>query len=100
MRELKTSDIFKMSKILKKLDMKINVENKTAEELGGEMILQLGENMHLVENEVNEFMASMVGCTSKEFSDLPILKMLEYAEEFKKMPGIADFFKSAGRLMK
>lgn len=100
MRELKTMDIFKMSKILKKMDIQLNAEGKTAEKLGGELILQLGENLHLVENEVNEFMANLIGCTSKEFSELPIAKAFEYFEEFKKLPGIADFFKSAGRLMK
>ena len=100
MRELKTADIFRMSKILKKMNIKLNAEGKTAEKLGGELILQLGENLHLVENEVNEFMGSLVGCTAIEFSELPIAKTFEYFEEFKKLPGIADFFKSAGRLTK
>ena len=100
MRELKTSDIFKMSKILKKINLKIDATDKTAENLGSEIILQIGENLHKVENEVNEFMANMIGCTSKEFAELPLKKTLEYFEEFKNLDGISDFFKSAGRLTK
>lgn len=100
MRELKTSDIFKMSKILSKINIKLDVKDKTQEQVGGEMILAIGENLHLAENEVNEFMADMVGITAKEFSDLPISKTIKYFEEFKNLEGIKDFFKSAGQLMK
>jgi len=100
MRELKTSDIFKMSKILSKINIKIDVKDKTQEQVGSEMILAVGENLHLAENEVNEFMSSMIGMGANEFADLPISKTIKYFEEFKKLEGISDFFKSASRLTK
>jgi hypothetical protein len=101
MRELRTTDIFKMSKILSKINLKMSsIENKTATELGGEMILQISSNLHLAENEVNEFMADMIGCSPKEFAELPLSKTIEYINEFKNSKGIIDFLKLAGQLMK
>lgn len=100
MRELKTLDVFKMSKILKKIDLDINVDGKTATELGGEMLLQIGEKLHLVEKEVNDFMGSLLDMTAEEFSDLPLSKTIKHFEEFKNMPGVEDFFKLAGKQIK
>lgn len=100
MRELKTSDIFKMSKILKKIDVKIEVEGKTQTQVGAELIMKIGENLCLAEQEVNEFMGSLLGIPAKEFADLPLTKTFEYFEEFKNMPGLANFFKLAGQLKK
>lgn len=101
MRELKTADIFKMSRMLKKMDLKIeDAEDKGQDQIGAEIILQVGENLHLIEKEVNEFMGSLIGIPAKEFADLSIRKTLEYYEEFKELPGINDFFKLAGQLNK
>ena len=100
MRELKTQDVFKMSRILKKMDIKIDVDNKTQTQVGAEVILKTGENLHLAETEINEFMGSLIGIPAKEFAELPLAKASEYLEEFKNLPGIANFFKLAGRLNK
>ena len=100
MRGLKTKDVFAMSKILKKMNLKLEINGKTQEQIGGELILMIGENLHLAEKEVNEFMGDLVGMTEKEFAELPIEETLKHMNEFKSMPGIKDFFKSAGQLMK
>lgn len=100
MRELITADVFKMSKILKKMDIKLEVEGKTQAQVGAELIVKIGENLHLAENEVNEFMGSLIGIPAKEFSELPLTKTFEYLEEFKNMPGLVNFFKLAGQLNK
>lgn len=98
MRELITEDVFKMSKILKKMDIKLDVEGKTQNQVGADLILKIGENLHLAEKEVNEFMASLTGMSPKDFSMLPITKTFEYFEEFKNLPGLAGFFKFAGKV--
>lgn len=100
MRRLKTKDVFTMSRILKKLDMGIAADGKTQEQLGAEMILQIGENLHLAEKEVNEFIGSLLDMSAQEFSDLSLSKTLEYFEEFKKHEDIEAFFKLAGQLNK
>lgn len=98
LRELKTSDIFKMSKILKKMDLKINeVEGKTEKQVGAELILSLFENIHLAEKEVNEFLADMVGMKPEEFSELPLEKTFEIIKEFKNISGLQNFLKQASQ---
>ena len=100
MRELKTKDVFKMSKILKKISLKLETNEKTQEQMGAELIIMIGENLHLAEKEVNDFMGDLVGITGEEFAELRIEETLEYVKQFKSMPGITNFFKLAGQLMK
>lgn len=107
MRDLKTNDVFAMSRIIKKMKLKDEikvpeVEGKTQEQVGAEFGLTLAylvaENIGAAQKEVNEFMGSLVGRTGEEFGELPITETLKYFEEFRKIPGIANFFKQAGRL--
>jgi hypothetical protein len=96
LRKLKTSDIFKMSKILKKMCLKFDVKDKTQEQVGAEIIITAFENLHLAENEVNEFFADLCKMTVKEFEELEIEETLKIINEFKQTPGINNFFKQAG----
>lgn len=85
MRDLKTSDIFKASKILKKMNLKFQIsEGMTKHEAGVHMITQVVENLHLAEKEVNEFMGSLIGISGKEFSELTIVESMKHIEELKK----------------
>lgn len=102
MRDLTMQDVYSMSKILKKMNLKQDVvlEGKTQEQAGFELIVTVFENLHLAEKEVNGFIASLVGITADEYSQLPFEEGMKYLEEFKNKPGIVNFFKSAGKLMK
>jgi archaellum biogenesis ATPase FlaH len=98
MRPLKTSDIFKMSKILKKMDIKFEVDEKiTQTQLGVQFIQRILENVHQAENEVNSFLAELVGLTTEEFMELPIEDTLEIISLFKEQKGLANFLKLAGK---
>lgn len=97
MRELKTNDIFKMSKILKKINLKVSTEGKTQAQVGAEMIISIGENLHLAQDEVNEFMGSMIGISAQEFGELPLSETMNYLDEFKKLKDIENFIKLAIR---
>lgn len=81
------------------VDLKVD-EETTSTELGVDMFVQLGENLHLAEKEVNAFMANLIGCTPAEFSNMTLSESKKYIEEFKALPGVDDFFKLAGGLMK
>lgn len=100
MRELLFKDVYAMSRILKKMEIKIDTEGKTVDQAGGELIIRIMENLHMAEKEVNNFLGDLVGMKGEEFAKLPISKSIEYFEEFKKLPGINDFLASVGRLMK
>jgi hypothetical protein len=98
LRNLKTADIFKMSKILKKMGLKVDAgEGKTQQQVGAELILSVFENIHMAEAEVNEFLADLAGMKAAEFAELPIEQTMEIMAEFKQIPGLASFFKTAGR---
>ena len=101
MRKLKTSDIFKMSKILKKINLKLeDTKDKSEKQVGMEFIKNVFENLYLAEQEVSEFLADLKGITLEEFNNLEISKTLEIIDEFKNQEGIAGFFKSAGQSTK
>jgi len=97
MRQLKTKDIFTMSKILEKLELKIDAENKSQEQLGAELILKIGENLHKAEKEINEFLADLKEITVEEFENLSIKEVINIFNEFKNLEGVKDFLSSAGR---
>jgi hypothetical protein len=112
-RSLRTGDIFKMSKILKKLGLKVKttykevdetgkevVKTKTQQQIGTEVLMSLAENLHLAEEEVNDFLGDLVGMPGWEFAALPIEESWEIIKEFKTSPGVATFLQQAGQLTK
>ena len=99
MRQLTTNDVFKMSRILKKLN--INLDSKgTDEEIGMKLLVQIAENAYLAQNEINEFLGSLTGMTGEEFGNLPIKESMEIMNEFKQLDGIVDFFSLVGQSTK
>jgi hypothetical protein len=98
MRDLKTSDIFKMSKILKKVNLKIEVENRTNQMQAGLQFFQkIAENIHLAENETNEFLGGLVGLSGDQFAELQISETIEIISQFKNQKGIDGFLKLASK---
>ncbi|SMC39397.1 hypothetical protein [Papillibacter cinnamivorans] len=110
MRQLQTNDIFRMSRIFKKLSIKAaDVEMETAEgktpdnadeKLALAVILKVVENLHLAQAEINDFLGDLVGITGEEFGVLPISETIQYIKEFKELDGIADFFARVGQWTK
>lgn len=97
MRQLTTNDIFKLSRILKKLNVKINTENKTDEQFGMDLIIQIAENAYIAQSEINEFLADLSGMSVDEFAKLPIKDFMQIIKEFKQLDGINDFFNIVGQ---
>ena len=106
MRALQTNDVFAMSKILKKLGIKFDVTAKneagetvfkTQEQIGSEAILQILENLHQAQREINAFLGSLVDKTGEEFGELDLIEeAMPIIQEFKENPKLANFFKLAG----
>ena len=92
MRPLKTTDIFKASKILKELEIKVEVEEgETAEQVGVKIVQTALENLHKAENSVNDFVGGLVGLSGKEFGELPLDESFEILTQFKNQKGIGNF---------
>lgn len=104
MRKLKTKDIFKMSKILKKLDLKlsdVNIEEGTTQTQAGITLIQKAlENLHRAEDEVNEFLGDLVGLSGEEFGELDIEESINIIMLFKEQKGVANFLNKAEQLTK
>lgn len=100
MRQLKMADIYKMSRILKKMDIKLDTKEKTQDEVGSELIMKIVSNLDRAETEINEFVGSLIGMTGEEFAELPLMESQKYLEEFKNQPSLASFFERVGKLMK
>lgn len=98
-RKLKTVDVFRASKILKKLEVKMSVKDgMSSTELGAMLIQQILENAHMAETEINAFMGDLIGITPEEFSELPIEETLSIFASFKEMEGISGFLQSVQKL--
>ena len=104
MRQLITNDLYRMSRILKKLsikasDLKIDNESKDFDqELMVELMLKIAENLHMAQDEINDFIGSLCGMTGEEFGALPFKQSMELVKEFKTLEGVTDFFERAGQL--
>ena len=102
MKKLSTMDLFKMSKILKKLNLKIEkgsvAQGEVSLEQGGllmmvDLIQKALENLHMAEDEVSEFLAHLVKITPEEFKELPLEDTFEIIEQFKDQKAVGDFLK-------
>lgn len=100
MRRLIMSDVYKMSKILSKMKLKLNTKDKEQEEIGADLIVSLTENLHLAEHEVNEFLGGLIGVTGEEFGNLGLMESAKHIEEFKNLEGVKDFLQLAKQLTK
>ena len=96
MRQLTTNDVFKMSRILKKINIDLDSKG-TDEEIGMKLLMQIAENAYLAQNEINDFFGDLVGMTGEEFGNLPIKESMAIMSEFKQLDGVADFFSLVGQ---
>jgi hypothetical protein len=100
MRELQTKDVFKLSRILKKMNLNLAFDGKNQEQLGAEIVMSIATSAYLAETEINDLMADLLGIEPIDFASMPLEKTLEVFIEFSKQPQLASFFKFAARLTK
>lgn len=98
MRELKTKDLGKASKILKKMGVKLS--GQTQEEVGANFIISLMENYHLAEEEIAELMADLIGdgMSKAQFMELELGDSLKYFDELKGLKSVLPFFNMLRRV--
>lgn len=104
MRELKLKDIYRLSAIIDKMQVKADL-NKIMDEakntpdaqayFGGQLTMILISKLHLAQKEVSAFLADL---TEKSVEDLENLNIKQVGELFKELFGRNDmsgFFNSA-----
>lgn len=108
LRKLNGNDIFKMSKILKKINLDIDVagmnlkgcdEETMQISVGVNMVKGALENLHLAQDEVNDFLGDLMGVSGEEFGKKDLDEVAEVMIEFKDMVRESNFFTLVSKLM-
>ena len=98
MRPLLLRDVFAMSKIIKKMDLNLDVPDDITQVQFGVLFAQkIIENIHLAEEEISEFLAKLLGMSMEDYNKLTLEDSIEVFELFKQQKGLANFFKLAGK---
>lgn len=88
---METRILIKLSLIIDKMGIKndlVNIESKSNEEVGKELIGILIANLHKAENEIYEFIAMYKDITPEEAQTANVIEILK---EVLKIDGIKDF---------
>ena len=99
MRKPNIKDVFLLSRIIKKIDLKnakINWDEK-AEKVGKEVLFYIIENIDKVENEFAELISNIFEVEKEKALEIPLDEVFE---QIKNIEGMENFFKQAGKLMK
>lgn len=106
LRKLNGNDIFKMSRILKKIEFNPDLSNIKGQDteamqisVGMNMFKNILENLHLAQDEVNDFLGGLCGCTGEEFGEKDLDEIGEIILEFKNMIKGSSFFSTVLKLM-
>ncbi|MBH8601188.1 hypothetical protein [Thermoactinomyces sp. CICC 23799] len=97
MRQLKTSDIFRLSSIIRKLNLKKELaalNAKEPEKLGLQLFLLLFENLDQAEEEITSFFADLAGKTPDQFKEMSLEELGQFMDELRQVKGLGDFFRS------
>ena len=103
MRKLKSTDIFKFSKLVKKSKLKesvisVNMEEKGEMQMGMYLIFSVLEGLaeEGAEQEFYNFLAEPFELKSKEVEELDLSELMNYLEQLAKENNLTSFFKLAG----
>lgn len=89
--KLKTKHIIMLSKIVSKMELKIEVKGKTQAEIGADLIFSLIPNIHKAETEFYTLLADLTGFNAEKVAEMDVT---ELTEEIKTIfDGIKVFFK-------
>lgn len=101
MRNLKLKDAFAVSRILKKMHIRPDVQDgMTQEQLGADLVFKFVENIGEAEDEVLALLADLKEMKPEELAELDFEEMANLIEDFKNLKGLSGFFQQVGKLMK
>jgi len=109
MRTLKTADLFSLSRILKKMNVKEDIkkvsknvtglteENKAKAEqaMQIDLLMIFVENIGSAEKEINKLLADLTGKTAKEIEDLGLTELISLFKELMSQEGVGSFLSTA-----
>lgn len=93
MRELEGNDMFLLSEIADKMDIKLDVKGKTQEEIGVDLMLFLVKKSHKAKDEIKQLVATLTEKTPEEVGKMSPKQLITSVKEILKQDGVLDFFK-------
>ena len=95
MRLLEGNDMFLLSEIADKMDIKLDVKGKSQEEIGVDLMLFLVKKSHKAKDEIKQLVATLTEKTAEEVGKMSPKQLIASIKEILKQDGVLDFFKSA-----
>lgn len=95
MRKLNIEDMYLLSRIADKIDFKIpNVEGKSKEQVGADLLADLFKSMHKAKDEINELIESLQEPGNvKKANEMSIKEIKDFITQLLSDNDVIDFFK-------
>lgn len=108
MKKLVTSDLFKLTRILKEIGIKeelkkrVGTDEKDLEKVGADLVFEMLDlaTEQKAESMIYDFFSSPFEMTSEEIANLPIAEMIDKLKQLAEENDLSSFFSSVAKLMK
>ncbi|MBU3098386.1 MULTISPECIES: hypothetical protein [Clostridium] len=109
MRTLKTADLFSLSRILKKMNVKKDIKEiaknvtglakedkaKAEQEMQIDLMMIFIENIGVAEKEIDKLLGDLTGKTAKEIEELGLTELIDLFKELMAQEGVGSFLSQA-----
>lgn len=105
MRNLKFKDLGKASKIVKKLNLRVDKETNIndIDSVGASLFLKLVENYNMVQDDLADFMSNLLedeNVSKEDFLNLELNDVYAYLEKLKEDEGFSNFLSALSNIVK
>jgi hypothetical protein len=82
--QLKTKHIIMLSKLVAKMNLKLDLKDKDATKIGAEVVLDIVKNLHLAESEFYELVGSLAGYAPERVAETNLDDLVDVLSEVVK----------------
>lgn len=105
MRNLKFKDLGKASKIVKKLNLRVDKDTNIndIDSVGASLFLKLVENYNMVQDDLADFMSNLLedeNISKEDFLNLDLNDVYTYLEKLKEDEGFSNFLSALSNIVK
>lgn len=105
MRNLKFKDLGKASKIVKKLNLRVDKDTNIndIDSVGASLFLKLVENYNMVQDDLADFMSNLLedeNISKEDFLNLDLNNVCTYLEKLKEDEGFSNFLSALSNIVK
>lgn len=105
MRNLKFKDLGKASKIVKKLNLRVDKDTNIndIDSVGASLFLKLVENYNMVQDDLADFMSNLLedeNISKEDFLNLDLNDVYTYLEMLKEDEGFSNFLSALSNIVK